>query len=107
MHLDRSFKITSLLFATMTGFSGAALAHPAGSAQVCTLASAAAQAPVEPLPDRLVVPYAEPFDLPVRLTSDTQRSPDQGTGKIGATACMSACSIRRPGFRSAGCARSR
>lgn len=45
MHLDRSFKFTSLLFATLTGFSGAALAHPAGGAQVCTLASAAAGQP--------------------------------------------------------------
>jgi hypothetical protein len=45
MHLDRSFKMTSLLFASLTGFSGAALAHPAGGAQVCTLASAAAGQP--------------------------------------------------------------
>jgi hypothetical protein len=45
MHLDRSFKMTSLLFATLAGFSGAALAHPAGGAQVCTLASAAAGQP--------------------------------------------------------------
>jgi hypothetical protein len=42
MHLDRSLKITSVLLA---GFSGAALAHPAGGAQVCTLASAAAGQP--------------------------------------------------------------
>ena len=40
-------------------------------------------AKVEPLPNRLVVPYAEPFDLPVKLTADTQRSPDAGTGRIG------------------------
>lgn len=45
MHLDRSFKITSLLFAALAGFSGAALAHPSGGAQVCTLASAAAGQP--------------------------------------------------------------
>jgi len=45
MHLDRSFKIASLLFATSTALSGAALAHPAGGAQVCTLASAAAGQP--------------------------------------------------------------
>jgi hypothetical protein len=38
---------------------------------------------VDPLPARLVVPYAEPFDLPVRLAADTQRSPNQGTGRIG------------------------
>jgi hypothetical protein len=45
MHLDRSFKFTSLLFATLAGYSGTALAHPAGGAQVCTLASAAAGQP--------------------------------------------------------------
>jgi hypothetical protein len=38
---------------------------------------------VEPLPSRLVVPYAEPFELPVRLTADTRRSPDQGQARIG------------------------
>ena len=42
MHLDRTLQITSLLLA---GFSGAALAHPATSAQICTLASAAAGQP--------------------------------------------------------------
>lgn len=42
MHLVRSFKITSLLLA---GFAGTALAHPAGGAQVCTLASVAAGQP--------------------------------------------------------------
>jgi hypothetical protein len=40
-------------------------------------------AKVEPLPSRLVVPYAEPFQLPVQLAANTQRSPDQGTGRIG------------------------
>src|SRR5690348_3974369 len=45
MHLDRSFKFTSLLFATLAGSSGAALAHPAGAAQACTLASPAAGQP--------------------------------------------------------------
>jgi hypothetical protein len=45
MHLDRSFTFTSLLFTTLAGFSGAALAHPAEGAQVCTLASAAAGQP--------------------------------------------------------------
>ena len=38
---------------------------------------------VEPLPSRLVVPYAEPFKLPLRLAADTQWSPTQGTGRIG------------------------
>ena len=38
---------------------------------------------VEPLPSRLVVPYAEPFSLPVRLAADTQWSPGQTIGRIG------------------------
>lgn len=38
---------------------------------------------VEPLPSRLVVPFAEPFEFPVRLTSDTQRSPSEGQGRLG------------------------
>jgi len=38
---------------------------------------------IEPLPARLVVPYAEPFNLPLHLAADTQWSPDRGTGKIG------------------------
>ncbi len=41
-------------------------------------------AKVEPLPARLVVPYAEPFELPVKLAANTQRSPDHGTARIGA-----------------------
>lgn len=45
MHLDSSFKIASLLFATLAGLSGAALAHPASGAQVCTLATPAAGQP--------------------------------------------------------------
>jgi hypothetical protein len=45
MHLDRSFRITSLLFATLAGLSGSAFAHPSAGAQVCTLASAAAGQP--------------------------------------------------------------
>ncbi len=40
-------------------------------------------ADVDPLPARLVVPYAEPFDLPVRLSSGTQWSPGEGWGRIG------------------------
>ena len=40
-------------------------------------------AKVEPLPARLVVPYAEPFALPVRLAANTLRSPEMGTGRIG------------------------
>lgn len=45
MHVDRSFQLTSLLFAGLAGFSGAAVAHPAGGAQVCTVATAAAGQP--------------------------------------------------------------
>ncbi len=40
-------------------------------------------AKVEPLPAKIVVPYAEPFEMPVRLSANTERTPDQGTGKIG------------------------
>ncbi len=40
-------------------------------------------AKLEPLPRCLVVPYSEPFELPVRLAQDTRRTPDQGTGRIG------------------------
>lgn len=39
-------------------------------------------AKVEPLPDRKVVPYAEPFELPVKLASNTQWSPAAGSGRI-------------------------
>ncbi len=39
-------------------------------------------AKVEPLPARLVVPYAEAFELPVRLAADTRRSPQQSTARI-------------------------
>jgi hypothetical protein len=38
---------------------------------------------IEPLPARLVVPYAEPFALPVKLAADTRRTPDEGTARIG------------------------
>ena len=40
-------------------------------------------AKLEPLPPCLVVPYSEPFELPVRLAPDTRRAPGQGTGRIG------------------------
>ncbi|MES2568711.1 MAG: hypothetical protein V4710_01500, partial [Verrucomicrobiota bacterium] len=40
-------------------------------------------AKIEPLPPHLVVPYAEPFQLPLRLTANTQRSPEKGSGRIG------------------------
>lgn len=39
-------------------------------------------AKIEKLPERLVVPYAEPFDLPVRLEKDTRWSPGQAKGRI-------------------------
>jgi hypothetical protein len=45
---------------------------------------------VEPLPARLVVPYAEPFDLPVRLSADTRWSPDQASARVGGQAPVSA-----------------
>jgi hypothetical protein len=38
---------------------------------------------VEPLPASIVVPYAEPFDVPVRLKPQTQWSPGEGYGRIG------------------------
>ena len=40
-------------------------------------------AKVEPLPAFLVVPYAEPFRLPVRLAGHTVWSPSEGSGYIG------------------------
>ena len=40
-------------------------------------------ADIEPLPAILVVPYAEPFNLPVRLSAQTQWSPGEGSGRIG------------------------
>lgn len=39
-------------------------------------------AKIEALPDRLVVPYAEPFDLKVRLGKDTRWSPSQAQARI-------------------------
>ncbi|MGB8355252.1 MAG: hypothetical protein WCD79_15245, partial [Chthoniobacteraceae bacterium] len=38
---------------------------------------------VETLPSHLVVPYAEPFNFPVKLSGTTQWSPGEGTGRIG------------------------
>ncbi|MEZ5385900.1 MAG: hypothetical protein R3F13_10345 [Prosthecobacter sp.] len=40
-------------------------------------------AKIEKLPDRLVVPYAEPFDLKVQLDKDTRWSPSQAKARIG------------------------
>ncbi len=37
---------------------------------------------LEDLPARLVVPYAEPFELPVRLASDTRAFPGKGWARI-------------------------
>lgn len=39
-------------------------------------------AKIETLPSHLIVPYAEPFGVPVRLAANTQRTPDKGTGRI-------------------------
>jgi hypothetical protein len=38
---------------------------------------------IEPLPASIVVPFAEPFNLPVKLSTGTQWSPDTGYGHIG------------------------
>ena len=40
-------------------------------------------ASIEWLPRQIVVPYAEPFDLPVTLSSHTEWSPSEGYGRIG------------------------
>jgi hypothetical protein len=37
---------------------------------------------IDPLPARMVVPYAEPFDLPVHLSAGTQWSPEEGSGRF-------------------------
>jgi hypothetical protein len=47
-------------------------------------------AQVEPLPARLVVPYAEPFVLPVRLAAETRRSPSESKAQIGDQPAVSA-----------------
>ncbi len=39
-------------------------------------------AKIQPLPDKLVVPYAESFALPVRLAANTLRSPESSVGHI-------------------------
>ena len=38
---------------------------------------------VEPVPSPLVVPYAEPFQLNVKLAADTLYSPETGKARIG------------------------
>ena len=38
---------------------------------------------VEALPDRMVVPYAEPFELPVKLSAGSKWSPRKGSGRLG------------------------
>lgn len=45
---------------------------------------------VEKLPERLVVPYAEPFELPVKLASHTKRSPDRGSAELAKQPAVSA-----------------
>ena len=37
---------------------------------------------IDPLPARLVVPYAEPFKLPLHLSADSRWSPPEGSGRI-------------------------
>ncbi len=51
-------------------------------------------AQLDPLPSRLVVPYAEPFELPVHLATGTRRTPDRATGRI---AGQPAVEVRRAG----------
>lgn len=38
---------------------------------------------IDPLPERLVVPYAEPFTLPVRLAPESKRAPQRASARIG------------------------
>ncbi len=38
---------------------------------------------VEKVPNRLVVPVAEPFQLPLKLAADTQQTPEDGKARIG------------------------
>ena len=44
---------------------------------------------IDRLPARLVVPYAEPFKLPLRLSADTRWSPETGSGRIAGQAWVS------------------
>jgi len=37
---------------------------------------------IEPVPPKIVVPFAEPFSLPVRLSDETRMTPAEGTGRI-------------------------
>jgi len=45
-------------------------------------------AKIEALPERLVVPYAEPFDLKVHLQKDTRWSPSSAKARIGDQAAV-------------------
>jgi hypothetical protein len=45
---------------------------------------------VDALPARLVVPYAEPFDLPVHLSADTRWSPGEASARVGGQPPVSA-----------------
>ena len=45
---------------------------------------------VEPLPSRLVVPYAESFEFAVRLSAGSKWSPGEGSGRIGAQSRVTA-----------------
>jgi hypothetical protein len=57
---------------------------PLGNAERFTFAR------VEQLPARLVVPYAEPFNMPVRLSGDTRWRPSQASARLGGQAPVSA-----------------
>ena len=45
---------------------------------------------IDALPTRLVVPYAEPFQLPLHLSADTRWSPPKGEGRIAGQPWVSA-----------------
>ena len=79
--------VAATAFATVNPAARNALARwllPLGRTPRYTFAT------VERLPARLVVPYAEPFSLPVRLTSYTVWAPAQGSGRIGGQPWVSA-----------------
>ena len=47
-------------------------------------------AQVEPLPVRLVVPFAESFELPVRLAPNSRRTPARASARLGKQAAVTA-----------------
>ncbi len=56
-------------------------------------------AKVEKLPERMVVPYAEPFDVTAQLRKDTEWSPQAGSAKIKGQPTVQAANVdRKYGF---------